>query len=196
MASDSETQQETEPEVDYTYVKQLNYPSKPPAATIYFNGLLCVCFDHTNGCTVAMNNKASHKVGIQISKGASCDRITFSEKFHTLRIKATNPVPEHKGVYVYAPNSVSSEALALERYSYVDYTLDMEGSEMHNKRLTKVDENLWPRIHMTDGLFSAYKLSKSKFVLNSDKTGEHTKGKSIGLALAADLFLDGGNIEF
>ena len=195
MARDSETQPNEFVDPFPTYKTKSDYPSGTPAATVYFSGLLCVFFNGDEECTVAVNKAPSHILQLGIWKKGRCDKIgfEFKESFQEIKINVTDPV--EKGVFVYAPPTGSTATSDRHRYSYVEYSLDMESPRLHNSLLIKKTENLWPRFYLNNGLFSAYKLSESRFAMQRAK--EVQQIGAIGLALAADIFVnDGGSIEF
>ncbi|HJQ67767.1 MAG TPA: hypothetical protein VKA70_02275 [Blastocatellia bacterium] len=97
-----------------------------------------------------------------------------------------------KGVFIFDPTPPA--ARVGDRYSYVHYGFDIEGPQMHNRRVKKLPDALWPRFTFDNGLFYTYSISESLFTL---KRGGSTvwDSKQIGLVLAADIYLDtGGSI--
>ena len=181
-----------------TYKTRADFPSGTPTATIYFNGLLCVFFDGEKECTVAVNKAPLHALQFGIWKKGTCEKITVDLKqeineINEMRIDVINPVKS--GVHVYAPESGSTAGADQDRYSYVKYCLDLEGPKFHNSPVEKKTEMMWPRFYINNGLFSAYRLSESRFALKKGN-GQNEIGV-IGLALAADIFLnEGGSINF
>lgn len=187
-----------------TYQTKSEYPRGTPSATIYFDGLSCFCFDGSSRCVVGINNTdPSHTLRFAVWKcprpdhngdnKATCHEIHLSlpEHYREVEIRVNKPV--ESGVYVYAPPPGSPGIN--DRYSYVEYYPDLEGPKFHDKGLTKIASALWPRFYINNGLFSAYKLTKSRFALKRGNSQQEIG--SLALALAADIFLSAtGWIEF
>jgi hypothetical protein len=188
--------QELQDETIYspTYKTVSEYPAGKTAATIYFHGLLGVCFDGSDKCIVGANNKASpHQVKIQIKEVGSCTSPSKSlpASFDKIEIRVTKPSQE--GVWVYAPTPEPDPVDG--RYSYVYYGIDLESPAMHNRKLRKVPGALSPGFHITNGLFYTCKISQSKFAMK--KGASEGPVKKVGLVLAADIYLEAdGKIEF
>ena len=187
--------------MDYTptYKTKRDYPKHPdgspitPTATIYLNGLLCVCFDGSEECTVAVNQAELHIPRFGIWNKLDCGEIPLKLKAQIQDMRITVSDPVESGVYVYNPPAGVTPGH--ERYGYVQYSLDMEGPDLHNKAITHRPEKLTPRFRINNGLFCAYKLSQSRFALRQGNSNL-IKGH-IGLGLAADLFVkEGGSIQF
>jgi hypothetical protein len=168
---------------------------RKPSATIYFDGLLCLCFDGNKECTVGVNtHKPSHVLNFGIWRKSDCRQIEIAipEGRQEIEINVINPVDD--GVYVYDP-ALGTPPIE-HRDSYVEYCLDMEGPKVHGKPLEKNPDALWPRFRINNGLFCAYKTSLSQFRFERGGIRVRDLGP-IALALAADIFLSpGGSIEF
>ena len=170
-----------------TYKTKSTYPGGPPAATIYFDGIMLYCFDGDRGCTVAVNNRLpDHALDLGVSKKGEADRRISGvpDNASDIRIVVENPVEE--GVYVYAP-SPSYYTPDGKRCSFVEYALDLEGPVFHDDILPKIPDALSPRFHINSGLFFGYKLSTMLFDARRGN-GQHQIGK-IALALGADIFV-------
>ena len=185
-----------------TYKTKAAYPNMTPSVTIYFDGLLCVCFDGETLCTVGVNNQSPlHKLNFGIWNASGCERLYPAPNPPAdappppkeIWINVINPVPSESGVHVYDP--APGTPPVADRYSYVDYCLDLEGPKLHNSPVPKQFEHLWPRFYIDNGLVCAYKLSQCNFALKM-KNGQHEIGQ-IALGAVADIFLQPeGSIEF
>jgi hypothetical protein len=181
----------------YKTVPKYPLPGKDALATIYFHGLLALCFNGENECIVGVNNKAPmHKAEVQVLQVGEppCSKISgwLPSGFKEMTIEVTDKAgtPVKSGVWVYAPVNTKGDpdpAATGGRYSYVYYGLDMEGPEIHDKLLPKEPGALSPRFRIKNGLFYTSEISLSEFVLQY-----HTmdKPKQVGLVLAADIHLD------
>ncbi|MFP5261281.1 MAG: hypothetical protein ACLGJB_05175 [Blastocatellia bacterium] len=200
MNNDSQQQQKELTNSFPTYKTTSEYLTGDPLATIYFHSLLNFSFNREACCEVGVNSRASsHNVNIQLAKKGSCERVSvplpadFADPKKAYRLKINVNRPVRNGVYVFDPAPGSG---ALDgRYSFIEYGLDLEGPDMHNRWLQKRSESLWPRFSITNGLFYTYKVSVSKFALARGKV--LGKSKNIVLVQAADIYLDmEGSIEF
>lgn len=177
------------------------FPTGPTFATIYFHGFVALCFDDKR-CLAGINRNAlDHVMNFQVMKRGAlpCEAVDlspwlpsdFATGNHTLHISVSNPV--EKGVFVFDPIPPGDPVDG--RYSYVHYGFDMEGPEMHNRRVKKQPSALWPRFDINSGLYYTYKVSQSTFEL--DRGGVRSREKPIGLVLAADIYVkSGGSIGF
>jgi hypothetical protein len=182
-----------------TYKTVEKYPLRreEASATIYFHGLLALCFNEEKKCIVGVNSKAPmHKVNVQVRKVGAlpCKKIPILlvPDFQEMRIEVENAVesPVKSGVWVYAPVTGIDKPDPNPtdgRYSYVYYGLDMEGPELHDTFLPKAPGALSPRFSIDNGLFYTCKISTSEFKLEH---GVDKKDKRVGLVLAADIYLD------
>jgi hypothetical protein len=173
-----------------TYKTVAEYQTGDPLLTIYFHGLLGLCFDGSRECTVGGNNGAlAHQVKVQIKEVDSCEDLSdrLPASFQKMEIEVRHPATD--GVWVYAPKTDPDPSDG--RYNYIEYGLDMEGSTMHNRHLKKKPEILSPRFYINNGLFYVHQITQSKFVVKPGKEG--IPGKEVGLVLAVDIFLNPDN---
>ena len=194
MSNEHETRREAISDSHPFYSMRTEYPSLKPSATIYFDGIMAMCFDGDRECTVGVNNKATtHKLRFGVWRNQDCRQISDGIPPHAREIEINVKKPAQSGVQVYAPPSGFSPGN--DRHSFVDYCLDLEGPEFHGAPLTKKADVLWPRFHINNGLFSTYKLTKSQFAIK--RANQSRDIGSVGLGITADIFLaPGGAIEF
>ena len=212
MANNVEEQGKESITLARTYETKPEFPVGGPSATIYFHGLLCLCFDGHTGCEVGVNTQTpSHRLRFEVwKKGSPCAQIPASLPMgfelpaghHKMNISVNNPVEAVDGVYVYAPASESSAGDGAYkadrgRYSYVKYCVDLEGPDFHDKKLIKKPEALWPRFYINNGLFYTHQVTKSRCGLDRGGVLRELAPGNLGLSLAADIFLgSGGSIDF
>lgn len=193
MALDNDSQQ-AELTKFPTYIPKATYPTETPTASIFFDGLLYLCFDGSTKCTVGVNNKNPlHTLRLQIREKASGQKIDIElpDRYGELEIKVNDPI-EH-GAYVYAPPRGSTPIN--NRCSFVDYYPDLESPKFHDTVLTKTPSALWPRFYIGSALFSGLHLSPYQYALKVGNGRKALGGLATGLV--ADIFLrSGGSIEF
>lgn len=177
------------------------YPSGSPAASIYLDGLLCLCFNGPAACTIGVNNQTpSHALKFRVFRRSDCRKIAdipvnqepqAQETFQIVVNKPLKPGPmDPAGVYVYKPSGPPVPG----RHSY-EYWLDMEALTAHNTVLTKLSGKLYPRFQMEHAFFSTYAVSESKFRFHKGLTVFSTL-ENIALAQVADIFHEStGSIE-
>ena len=195
MSSNSE-QQNSGTTFAASYMTKDTIPHSTPAktiylaATIYFDGLLCMCFDNTSECVVAVNEQPlPHMLefGVWNSKTTPCETLSipFPKDFAEIEIRVEKAVPVLDGVYAY--HGPPAGTTAEPRASFVDHCIDLE--KVHGGPLKAKAMTLLKRFHIKNGLFFAYKVSSSTFELR--KPGVLPKGPpKVALAVAADIFLD------
>lgn len=177
-----------------------SYPGKP-AATIFLNGLLCLCFNGKTQSTVAVNKRSSHRFAFEIykKKEPKCELVKKFENFQKIEIAVQNSVSSMDGVYVYnGPDFLPPPLPTWDtRKSYVDYCIDLEkayGTSLPEKST----KPLGPRVFIDNGLFCAYKVSESTFELEGSPVPLGRAGSgNIALGVAVDIFMkDPGSITF
>lgn len=203
MNNTEDTRKELLP-FEATYKTTRVYPAKPPSVTIFFHGLLCFCFDGSKVCEVGVNTESPlHRLEVEAWKkvpdpdptkphGCEIVGIGLEAGFRSLDINVWHPDSDASGVCVYEGSSSRS----IPRHSYVEYCLDLE--KYYDKPLIKEPGALQPRLYINHGIFSAYRVSKSRFALyNDDGTVAHGL-ENVAFVLAADIFLepDKGYVEF
>ena len=179
-----------------TYKKAFNPPTVEPTATIYIDGLLALCFNGKQRCTVAANIQPDHDLVFEIYKYDSSKKPPCNEIFKLLptstyqrvEIKVKKSDPTKNEVKVYSGSAIG------DRDDFVKNCVDLEGARGHTKRIKNKLSTLWPRFYIDDGLFYAYKLSTDDFNLKPDVSPPASVSlKKVALAIAADIFLEPGD---
>jgi hypothetical protein len=197
MANNSEEQLRELKTFVPTYRTQWKYPAGARAATIYLHGLLSLCFDGEQECTVGVNKQPSHTPKLGIWDKKNCETVyelsPDGSEVIKIEILDSSGAPKN-GVYVYAPELAPPPPPTppTDRFSYVKYSLDLESEKFHAARLEKVDSVLLPRFIINNGFFCAYKPTVSKFALLHNGVERHIG--NIALAITADLFLDPNDV--
>lgn len=200
MTNKTEERQGTSASDPYTYVIADTYPSADPrdrTATIYFNGLLCLCFAGNNKCSIAMNHvSSSHTPRFGIWQRDSCKSIYELNPQHDQRIAievvdAVTETTPRESVYVYGPTPTSPPPPA-DRHSYVRYCLDLEGENFHDAEVGKDPSVLGPRFYINNGFFCTYKPTVSEFERRRDIDMNVRDLHSVAVAITADIFLNPG----
>lgn len=186
-----------------TYVATSSHPTgRPPSATIYLHGLMCLCFDSANSCTVAVAEAKNHLLTFGVWNKNNCETVDLTSlgAFDELAINVVRSGATVKGVNVYNGARFSTEKGGTfpdeDRWSYVDHCLDI--GKAHCKTLKAQSGKLKKRFHIGNGLFSACRLTEVAFELRNpaDPTKPPFNNK-IGIVLAVDIFLnDKDVIEF
>ena len=179
-----------------TYIATNTHPGElpgglAPSVSIYFDGLLCLCFNHKEGCTVGVNVQGGHNLMLQIWKKPACEGmvVALPNPVRTIDLivkKGATPVNDVQ-VYNGAPIKVGRTSENRDKY---DYCLDLENPRMHGK-LDNNSGTLWPRFNINRGIFCAFQVSETVFELQNALHGTKPLGK-IALSLAADIFFSTG----
>ena len=179
-----------------TYETKNTHPGTLPSATIYLDGLLCLCFDHANKCTIGVNNVAgsAHTWKFSIVDHESntimaCNQSDFPD-LHEIHIDVKGGVTG--GTFVYnGQHTVEIPTSGEHRFNLESSWIDLEGPRGHNKPVKNDAKTLWPRFYINEGLFCASKLSVASFDLKDNNLRPLIKplGK-IALQVVADIFLD------
>jgi hypothetical protein len=183
-----------------TYRTKSTHPETLPTATIYMGGLLCLCFDQTDKCTVAVNNMAGngHKWKFSIVKQGSQKPIVeltqeIAPKLSEVHIDVTGGAIH--GAYVYnGKRIVSIPTIKEQRFNLERSWIDLEGRKGHSQRVVNDNNTLWPRFYINDALFSTSKLSTASFALMDSNPNPLIKPLgNIALDIVADIFLQKEN---
>lgn len=183
------------------YKLKTSHPKQKPSATIYLGGLLCLCFDDVNNCTVGVNKVDKHKWKLRLREwGATSDLRTWHQSTHSTYEQisivvtdgTTSPTGTN-GVYVYkGPDTGTLPGTTEERFDLESNWVDLEGDRGHGTSIKNDSKTLYPRLSIPDGLFCAYRLSKGLFNLENTKPSPElvkTLNK-VALAVAADIYLN------
>ena len=181
-----------------TYEKAFESLTAAPTASIYIDGLLALCFNGNQRCTVAANMQSDHELVFEIHKydssipapGDCTEILNLPPTYQRVELQVKKLSPRKNEVKVY-----SGSALPDDRDDLVKYCVDLEGARGHSVRIKNKPSTLWPRFYIDDGLFCAYKLSTDEFNLEpnvSPPPPNPIKLKQVALAIAADIFLEPG----
>lgn len=183
-----------------TYKKAFKSPTVEPTATIYIDGLLALCFNGQQRCTVAVNKQPDHDLVFEIHKYDSskpppgdCTRIFEllpTDSYQRVEIQVKKLSMRTNEVKVYSGSPVG------DRDDFANNCVDLEGKRGHSRRIKNKLSTLWPRFYIDDGLFYAYKLSTDEFSLKPGVSPppppDPVPLKKVALAIVADIFLKPG----
>jgi hypothetical protein len=162
--------------------------------TVTFDGLIVLCLNDKRQAEVGVLKNEHHKLSMEIRE-VSPNGVSTTEYpingVQDLWIGSTNPAT--RGVTAYTnPRAPFNRKKGLGDREDFRWILDMEGSELHNKKLSIASpENLTPTLHFTHGVFYTSKLFEENVSRVEHKSNKQptTLGK-VAEKISVDIYLD------